>query len=59
MNKLKNTLNLLKNCIWGNRFNLTDSEKNKFDNILLFILNSIEFKNEKQKEKFINDVLGI
>ena len=59
MKNLKNTLKILKGCIWGNRFNLTNNEKNKFDNILLFVLNNIEFKNDKQKENFINDVLGL
>ena len=59
MKQFRNKLKLLKDCIWGNRFNLSKEEQCKFDNILLFVLHSIEFKNDKQKEKFINDVLGL
>ena len=40
MNRLKETFRILKSCIWGNRFNLTDNEKNKFDNILLYVIHN-------------------
>tara|TARA_Y100001938_G_scaffold145285_1_gene221596 strand:+ start:601 stop:786 length:186 start_codon:yes stop_codon:yes gene_type:complete len=57
MNKEKKILNKLKNEIWANRFNLTIREKHKFDEILLFVIhNNIYFKNDKQKEEFLNYV---
>ena len=59
MNKLAETLRILKGCIWGNRFNLTNKEKCKFDEILLFVVYNIDFKDVKQREKFINKVFEI
>ena len=60
MNRFKETFRILKSCICGNRFNLTDNEKNKFDNILLYVIhNQIDFKNDEQKDKFIKKVFGL
>ena len=60
MNKQEKILNKLKNQIWGNRFNLTNKEKHKFDEILLFVIhNNIDFKNDEQKEKFLNNVFEL
>ena len=59
MTKLKQTLRTLKGCIWGNRFRLSKEERNKFDDILLFVVHNIDFKNEQQKDKFIKDVFEL